>query len=110
MTTTAAARFDKIASNFATSEVHSSSPTMARLTHPGGVVAVIALEGHPDPSIDAFNHHLELVHDPTHVRSYTSVRWRELLEGAGLRIEVLESEQRESPAGVPIKRWCEIAG
>src|SRR5438046_2846004 len=31
MTTTAAARFDKIANNFATSEVHSSSPTMRRL-------------------------------------------------------------------------------
>ncbi|HLZ69102.1 MAG TPA: class I SAM-dependent methyltransferase [Dehalococcoidia bacterium] len=209
MTTTAAARFDKIAANFATSEVHSSSPTMrrlhelialpesaavcdvacgaghlalsfsgraaricgvdpapamldafatlasergvaveciqayaeriplpdasfdlvvtrlaahhfarieaavaemARLTRPGGSVAVIDLEGDAEPAIDAFNHRLELLHDPTHVRSYPAARWRELLEDAGLRVEALERRQRESPAGVPSKRWCEIAG
>jgi SAM-dependent methyltransferase len=39
----------------------------------------------------------EKLHDPTHVRSYTEEEWRELLEGAGLEVEQVESfEKRRS--------------
>ena len=48
---------------------------MARLTKIGGRVAVIDLEGHENAEIDEFNHKLELLHDPTHVRSYTATSW-----------------------------------
>lgn len=82
---------------------------MVRLAKPGGYVAVIDLQGQEDPAIDAFLHYLEVLHDPTHVRSYTAGRWRELFEGAGLTIEAFEPGQRESEAGVPVRRWCEIA-
>jgi len=90
-------------------DIEAAVREMARLARPGGWVAVIDLEGHPDPDIDAFNHFIEVLHDPTHVRSYTAQRWRELFEGAGLTVEVLEPRQRESVSGVPVKRWCEIA-
>ncbi|HSB45937.1 MAG TPA: methyltransferase domain-containing protein [Nitrospira sp.] len=82
---------------------------MARIAKKGGYVAVIDLEGHPDPGIDEFNHRLEVLHDPTHGRSYTASHWRELFERAGLRILTLENELSEKPGGVPIRRWCEIA-
>ena len=51
---------------------------MVRLTRPGGHVAVIDMEGDADPDLDAFNHEIEVLHDPTHVRPYTAKAWREL--------------------------------
>lgn len=90
-------------------DIQKSVREMARIMKKGGHVAVIDLEGHPDPAIDAFNHCLEVLHDPTHGRSYTATRWKELFENAGLRILTLENNLSEKPSGVPVKRWCEIA-
>ncbi|MEU6145014.1 class I SAM-dependent methyltransferase [Streptomyces sp. NPDC047081] len=82
---------------------------MARLLRPGGRLAVIDLEGHEDPETDALNHELEVLHDPTHVRSYTLTEWIAFLQGAGLNVPVARGRQAESRTGVPVKRWCEIA-
>jgi SAM-dependent methyltransferase len=90
------------------SDVPAAVREMARVTKTGGRVAVIDLQGSENKEHDEFNHRLELLHDPTHVRSYTAARWRDIFEGAGLVIDVLESGS-ERPAGVPVKRWCEIA-
>lgn len=81
---------------------------MARLAKPCGRVAVIDLEGNEIPTLDDFNHGIEVLHDPTHVRSHTAARWRAFFEASGLAIEALESEQTEIPAGLTIQRWCEI--
>jgi len=81
---------------------------MARLAKPGGLVGVIDLEGNEDPSLDDLNHRIEMLHDPTHVRSYTAARWRAFFEASGLTIETLESGQTEIPAGLTVRRWCEI--
>ena len=81
---------------------------MARVAKPGGHVAVIDLEGSETPALDELNHKIEVLHDPTHVRSLTASRWRQLLEANGLAIEALESNQAEMPAGLSIRRWCEI--
>lgn len=40
---------------------------MTRLAKPGGLVAVIDLEGNEDPALDELNHQIEMLHDPTHV-------------------------------------------
>jgi len=81
---------------------------MARLAKRGGNVAVIDLEGNDDPVLDALNHEIEVLHDPTHVRSYSASRWRQYFERAGLTIEALESGHTELPGGLSIRRWCDI--
>ena len=81
---------------------------MARLAKPGGCVAVIDLEGDENPAFDNLNHQLEMLHDPSHVRSHTAARWRELFETSGLTVAALEPKQTELPAGLTIRRWCEI--
>ncbi|MGA2246226.1 MAG: class I SAM-dependent methyltransferase [Verrucomicrobiota bacterium] len=81
---------------------------MARLAKAGGIVAVIDLEGSEDPGLDDLNHEIEMLHDPTHVRSHTATRWRAFFEAGGLTIEALETKQTEMPAGLTVRRWCEI--
>jgi SAM-dependent methyltransferase len=82
---------------------------MARLAKPGGHVAVIDMEGNDDPALDSLNHDIEVLHDPTHVRSYTAARWRQIFAAAGLIVTLCEPQQREIPAGLTVGRWCEIA-
>lgn len=82
---------------------------MTRLARPGGHVAVIDLEGFEDEAVDAVNHRLEVLHDPTHVRSYTAARWTAYIEEAGLTIRSIDTDCTERAQGVPVARWCEIA-
>jgi ubiquinone/menaquinone biosynthesis C-methylase UbiE len=81
---------------------------MRRLAKPGGQVAVIDLEGDENPVLDELTHKIEALHDASHVRSHTAARWREFFETNDLAVEVLESKQTELPAGLTIRRWCEI--
>ena len=103
--------FDAVVSRLAPhhfSDVAKAVREMARLAKPGGVVAVIDLEGNEDPLLDDLNHQIEVLHDPSHVRSYISSRWREFFETNGLTVEGLESKQSELPGGLTIRRWCEV--
>lgn len=107
----ASASFDLIVCRLAAH--HFSSPAaamaeMTRLAKPGGHVAVIDLAGDEDPALDAFNHEIEVLHDPTHVRSYTERHWRALFEESGLTIRASINRCREIPAGLAIGRWCEL--
>ena len=104
--------FDVVVSRLAPhhfGDIEAAVREMARIAKPEGFVSVIDLEGDADPSYDDFNHRLEVLHDPTHVRSYTASRWRGLLEEAGLVVECMENQLSERPEGVTVKRWCEIA-
>jgi ubiquinone/menaquinone biosynthesis C-methylase UbiE len=102
--------FDVVVSRLAPhhfTDVRAGIREMARLVKPEGLVVVIDLEGAADPVHDELNHQLEVLHDPTHVRSYTAREWSELF--TGLKIVVLETQLSERPQGVPVRRWCEIA-
>jgi len=81
---------------------------MTRLAKPGGHVAVIDMEGDEEPSLDALNHEIEVLHDPTHVRSYTARHWRELFAASGLEITACETRFWEIPSGLTVRRWCEL--
>ena len=90
------------------SDLSKALSEMTRLAKAGGSVAVIDMEGDEDPALDALNHEIEMLHDPTHVRSYTAQRWRELLVASGLKIKACETRFREIPSGLTIRRWCEL--
>jgi len=81
---------------------------MTRLAKPGGHVAVIDMEGDENPELDALNHDIEVLHDPTHVRSYTATRCREMF--AVNQLELISCEQRcwEITGGLSVRRWCEL--
>ena len=105
------ASFDFVASRLAPHhfrDVRAAVREMARVTKPGGQVAVIDLVGHDDPEVDELNHVLEVLHDPTHQRSYRAGEWRGFLEQAGLEVVALETGS-ERPQGVTVRRWCEVA-
>lgn len=106
------ASFDVVCSRLAPHHFHAieaALANMARATRPGGWVVVIDLQGNEDPRLDGINHQLEVLHDPTHLRSYTPTRWRALFEGAGLVDVALHTDLSERAEGVPVARWCAIA-
>jgi ubiquinone/menaquinone biosynthesis C-methylase UbiE len=92
------------------SDVHQAMSEMARLAKPGGYVAIIDLEGDENESLDSLNHEIEVLHDPTHVRSYTARYWRELFAASGLEVQACENRFWEMPGGLTVKRWCELGG
>lgn len=103
--------FDLVASRLAPhhfSDVECALAEMTRLTRPGGCVAVIDMEGYEDPAVDDFNHRLEVLHDPTHVRSYRPSVWRSIFERAGLARLHMKTDLSERPQGLTVARWCEI--
>ncbi len=101
--------FDLVASRLAPhhfGDLRAAVREMTRIARSGGRVAVIDLAGHEDPAIDALNHRIEVLHDPTHGRSLRSGEWRALFADAGLSVETLEATC-ERPQGISIHRWCE---
>ncbi len=106
-----AASFDLVVCRVAAhhfSDLPKAMSEMTRLAKPGGCVAIIDMEGDEDPALDALNHDIEVLHDPTHVRSYTARHWRELFTGNGLQVRACEGRCREFPAGLTVGRWCEL--
>ena len=89
-------------------DVDKAMREMTRLAKSGGYVAVIDLEGDENPELDALNHDIEMLHDPTHVRSYTARRWREMFAANTLEVISCEGRCREIAGGLTVRRWCEL--
>ena len=107
----AAASFDLVVCRLAAhhfSDLPKAMTEMARLAKPGGHVVIIDMEGDADPTLDALNHDIEVLHDPTHVRSYTAQHWRELYAASKLEVQVFENRCWEIAGGLTVKRWCEL--
>jgi SAM-dependent methyltransferase len=82
---------------------------MTGIAKQGGHVAIVGMEGDEGPSLDDLNHEIEVLHDPTHVRSYTAQHWRGLFMASGLEIETCETRFREIPNGLTFGRWCDLS-
>ncbi|MEQ1638881.1 MAG: class I SAM-dependent methyltransferase [Methylococcales bacterium] len=107
----ASASFDLVVCRLAAhhfSNLPRAMAEMTRLAKPGGYVAIIDMEGDENPALDALNHEIEMLHDPTHVRSYTAKYWREIFAANGLEVEACENRCWEIPDGLTVKRWCEL--
>ena len=91
------------------SDIGKAVSEMQRVTRIGGRVVIIDLEGPAETEAANLNHHLELLHDPTHVRSYPVTEWRGLITSSGLIVERCLPDQREFPDGLSVQRWCEIS-
>lgn len=105
------ATFDLVVSRIAPhhfADVERSVRELARVLKPGGRGVVADLVGFEDPEVDEFNHGLETLHDPTHVRSYTMRRWREIFGQAGLAL-FHEEQFREPEDGLLVSEWCRVA-
>ena len=59
---------------------------MARVLRPGG--RAVLVDCSPPAEVRDFLHEIELARDPTHVRSATLQEWEELLQQAGLTVEL----------------------
>ena len=104
-------QFDVVMSRLAPhhfADLQLSLKEMKRILKVGGLLAIIDLEGSDDPILDDFNHRLEVLHDPTHVRSYTARTWQTVIAQMGCRIVAFETERSEKPGGVTVHRWCEV--
>ncbi|MHB8847186.1 MAG: class I SAM-dependent methyltransferase [Burkholderiales bacterium] len=107
----ASASFDLVVCRLAAhhfSDLAKAMTEMTRLAKPGGYVAIIDMEGDENPALDALNHEIEVLHDPTHVRSYTVKHWRGLFAANGLEVKTCENRCWEIPGGLTVKRWCEL--
>jgi ubiquinone/menaquinone biosynthesis C-methylase UbiE len=105
------ASFDVVMTRLAAhhfTDIPAAVAEMVRLLRPAGRLAIIDLEGPPDPELARFNHEIELLHDPTHGRSVSRKEWITLLQGAGINVPVARGGLTEAPSGVPVGRWCEI--
>jgi len=107
----ASASFDLVACRLAAhhfSDLPQAMSEMSRLAKPGGYVVIIDMEGDENSALDALNHEIEVLHDPTHVRSYTARYWRELFETNELEVQACENRCWEIPGGLTVKRWCDL--
>jgi ubiquinone/menaquinone biosynthesis C-methylase UbiE len=69
---------------------------VARVLAPGGRFLLDDQMAPEDPELDEFVNAFERWRDPSHVRAYTPSEWRRWIDAAGMRIEHVESIERDS--------------
>jgi hypothetical protein len=70
---------------------------MTRVLRPGGLLLIDDRSVPEDDWIDETMHRLDCLHDRSHVRQFRPARWCEMLERAGLSVEVVEPYTRHRP-------------
>lgn len=75
----------------------------ARVLKPGGLAAFVDSVSPGTPLLDTFMQAIELLRDPSHVRSYARAEWEEGLARAGLAV----TETRRHRVRLVFKTWVE---
>lgn len=78
---------------------------VARVLKSGGIFLLEDSVAPEDPDVAAFLNRAESLRDPTHVRSLRVTDWHQLLDGAGLVVEV----ERIFPKTHPFESWLDRA-
>lgn len=78
---------------------------MARVLSPRGVIVLEDSCSPQDERLDQFINYVELLRDPTHIRSYSESEWRSMLTGTGLKIKKV----REYRKTHEIEDWMDKA-
>lgn len=80
-----------------------------RVLRPGGRL-LIADTAEPDdaPEVDAWQNHIDVLRDGSHVRNYTPAEWRGFVTGAGFVREELRQVRESVP--ITLRDWLEKAG
>lgn len=79
---------------------------VARVLRPSGQFVLGDSCAPDDPVLDEFINRVEKLRDPTHGRSLSQARWRELLAAAGLQIDVAEIYRKTRKIGA----WMDRSG
>ncbi|TMQ71949.1 MAG: methyltransferase domain-containing protein [Candidatus Eisenbacteria bacterium] len=91
-------------------DIRAAVAEMARVLARGGRLGIADGTVPDDPEIDAFLNRLDTLHDPTTVRNYSAREWRGIVEGAGLRVDVVEDYVVELPEGRSLLDWLARSG
>ena len=75
----------------------------ARVVAPGGVAAFVDSVSPDRPLLDTFLQAIELLRDPSHVRSYARAEWEAALARTGLAV----TETRRHRVRLVFKTWVE---
>ena len=100
--------FERVVSRIAPhhfSDIRLAVREMARVTAPGGRVAVIDGSTPDDAEVDRFVDTLERLHDPTHGRNFTAREWREFYGQAGLDVLEVRPELYDAMGGRSLGEW-----
>jgi ubiquinone/menaquinone biosynthesis C-methylase UbiE len=98
-------------------EIRQAVREFARVLRLGGRLVLVDSLAPAEPELDAFINGVEVLRDPTHVRSYTEAEWRSFVAEAGL--SVLETEvhlkkhnfpEWVARAQMPAEAAAELAG
>ena len=81
------------------SEVH-------RVLKQGGTFALEDVSSPLDNEQDKFINEINKIRDPTHVRSYNSSEWKEMIENSGLQIQSVQNFRRT----YDLETWLDRAG
>jgi SAM-dependent methyltransferase len=79
------------------SDIDRALAEMTGALRPGGMLLIDDRSVPEDDWIDETMHRLDCLHDSSHVRQYRARRWIELLERAGLSVEVVEPYTKHRP-------------
>jgi ubiquinone/menaquinone biosynthesis C-methylase UbiE len=82
----------------------------ARVLKRGGRLGIVDGMVPEDDELDRFINDLDVLHDPTTVRNYRPSEWRAMVEGTGLRLDLVEDELRELAKGRSLEDWIARAG